>query len=149
MLIYSLLACCADGGSGLRRSTLTGGMGFVRFMKEDLLAQILHALLALRGLVVQKTKLTSDCGRLLRELLDSLLQESYENKRHFVRACTSGLQSNCQQEKKDRTSLVSCKLQSKLLRKSFASACFISELIARCFGRVVCRRSRCRPSPCC
>lgn len=60
-------------------------------MKEELLAQILEALLAIRGLVVQKTKLIGDCGRLLRELLDSLLQESYENKRHFIRACVSGL----------------------------------------------------------
>ena len=60
-------------------------------MKEELLAQILEALLAIRGLVVQKTKLIGDCGRLLRELLDSLLQESYENKRHFIRACISGL----------------------------------------------------------
>lgn len=62
-----------------------------KFMKEELLAQILEALLAIRGLVVQKTKLIGDCGRLLRELLDSLLQESYENKRHFIRACISGL----------------------------------------------------------
>lgn len=60
-------------------------------MKEELLAQLLEALLAIRGLVVQKTKLIGDCGRLLRELLDSLLQESYENKRHFIRACISGL----------------------------------------------------------
>ncbi|KAG6555165.1 hypothetical protein Mapa_003204 [Marchantia paleacea] len=75
-----------------------------RFMKENLLAQILEALLALRGLVVQKTKLTGDCGRLLRELLDGLLQESYENKRQFIRACICGLQSHSR-EKKDRTSL--------------------------------------------
>lgn len=60
-------------------------------MKEELLAQVLEAFLAIRGLVVQKTKLIGDCGRLLRELLDSLLEESYDNKRHFIRACISGL----------------------------------------------------------
>lgn len=60
-------------------------------MKEELLAQVLEAFLAIRGLVVQKTKLIGDCGRLLRELLDSLLEESYDNKRHFIRACVSGL----------------------------------------------------------
>ncbi|KAL3677862.1 hypothetical protein R1sor_020818 [Riccia sorocarpa] len=75
-----------------------------RFMKENLLAQILEALLALRGLVVQKTKLTGDCGRLLRELLDGLLEESYENKRHFIHACISGLQSHSR-EKKDRSAV--------------------------------------------
>ncbi|KAL2641590.1 hypothetical protein R1flu_009177 [Riccia fluitans] len=75
-----------------------------RFMKENLLAQILEALLALRGLVVQKTKLTGDCGRLLRELLDGLLEESYENKRHFIHACIVGLQSHSL-EKKDRSSV--------------------------------------------
>lgn len=76
-----------------------------RFMKEELLAQALEALLAIRGLIVQKTKLTSDCGRLLRELLDSLLQESSENKRHFIRACISGLQIH-RHDQRDRTSLV-------------------------------------------
>ncbi|XP_024381357.1 auxin transport protein BIG isoform X3 [Physcomitrium patens] len=63
----------------------------IKFMKEQLLARILEALLAVKGLVVQKTKLIGDCERLMRELLDSLLQESYENKRHFIRACVSGL----------------------------------------------------------
>ncbi|XP_024544363.1 auxin transport protein BIG [Selaginella moellendorffii] len=76
----------------------------IRFMKEDLLSQILEALLVIRGLVVQKTKLISDCGRLLRELLDNLLQESDDNKRHFVRACISGLQTP-DHDRKDRRCL--------------------------------------------
>lgn len=75
-----------------------------RFMRDRLLSQVLEALLVIRGLIVQKTKLISDCNRLLRELLDSLLQESNENKRHFIRACVSGLQSHGR-ERKGRTSL--------------------------------------------
>lgn len=74
-----------------------------RFMRDDLLSQVLEALLIIRGLIVQKTKLISDCNRLLKDLLDSLLMESDGNKRQFIRACISGLQNH--QEKKGRTSL--------------------------------------------
>lgn len=74
----------------------------LRFMKDGLLSQVLEALLVVRGLVVQKTKLIGDCSRLLRDLLDSLLQESFENKRHFIRACIAGLQTHGR-IKKDRT----------------------------------------------
>ncbi|GLJ18302.1 hypothetical protein SUGI_0323850 [Cryptomeria japonica] len=75
-----------------------------RFMRDRFLSQILEALLVTRGLIVQKTKLISDCNRLLRELLDCLLNESDENKRHFIWACISGLQIHCQ-ERKGRTIL--------------------------------------------
>ncbi|XP_020522820.1 auxin transport protein BIG [Amborella trichopoda] len=75
-----------------------------RFMRDELLSQVLEALLVIRGLVVQKTKLISDCNRLLKDLLDSLLLESSENKRHFIRACISGLQIHGE-ERKGRTSL--------------------------------------------
>ncbi|GAB4828001.1 hypothetical protein Ancab_040036 [Ancistrocladus abbreviatus] len=75
-----------------------------RFMRDNLLAEILEALIVIRGLVVQKTKLISDCNRLLKDLLDSLLQESSENKRQFIRACICGLQIH-QEEKKGQTSL--------------------------------------------
>ncbi|WOK95227.1 auxin transport protein BIG [Canna indica] len=76
----------------------------VRFMQDDLLSELLEALFVIRGLIVQKTKLISDCNRLLKELLDGLLLESTENKWKFIRACISGLQ-NHGQEKKHRTSL--------------------------------------------
>ncbi|KAI5072138.1 hypothetical protein GOP47_0012244 [Adiantum capillus-veneris] len=74
----------------------------VRFMKEGLLSQILEALLVVRGLVVQKTKLIGDCSRLLRDLSDGLLEESFENKRHFIRACIVGLQTH-RRLRNDRT----------------------------------------------
>ncbi|KAF6169153.1 hypothetical protein GIB67_038650 [Kingdonia uniflora] len=74
-----------------------------RFMRDDLLSEVLEALIVIRGLVVQKTKLISDCNRNLKDLLDSLLLESSENKRQFIRACISGLQIHG--EKKGRTSL--------------------------------------------
>jgi len=77
----------------------------VRFMQHELLSQVLEALLVIRGLIVQKTKLISDCNRLLKDLLDSLLLESTGNKRQFIRACIAGLQNHAK-EKKGRTSLV-------------------------------------------
>lgn len=74
-------------------------------MRDNLLSEILEALIVIRGLVVQKTKLISDCNRLLKDLLDSLLLESSENKRQFIRACICGLQ-NHGEERKGRTCLV-------------------------------------------
>lgn len=76
-----------------------------RFMRAELISQILEALLVIRGLILQKTKLISDCNRLLKELLDGLLLESSENKRLFTCACISGLQIHSR-ERKGRTSLV-------------------------------------------
>ncbi|CAL5080495.1 unnamed protein product [Urochloa decumbens] len=75
-----------------------------RFMSDRLLSEVLEAFLVIRGLVVQKTKLINDCNRLLKDLLDSLVVESTENKRQFIRACISGLQKHVK-EKKRRTSL--------------------------------------------
>ncbi|XP_050383808.1 auxin transport protein BIG [Argentina anserina] len=75
-----------------------------RFMRDNLLSEILEALIVIRGLVVQKTKLIGDCNRLLKDLLDSLLLESSENKRQFIRACIFGLQ-NHGEESKGRTCL--------------------------------------------
>ncbi|XP_074318898.1 auxin transport protein BIG-like [Silene latifolia] len=51
-----------------------------RFMRDNLLSEVLEALIVIRGLVVQKTKLISDCNMLLKDLLESLLQESNDNK---------------------------------------------------------------------
>lgn len=78
-----------------------------RFMRDNLLSEILEALIVIRGLIVQKTKLISDCNRLLKDLLDSLLLESSENKRQFIRACICGLQIHGE-EKKGRACLVYC-----------------------------------------
>lgn len=75
-----------------------------RFMRDQLLSEVLEALIVIRGLIVQKTKLISDCNRLLKDLLDSLLLESDENKRQFIQACICGLQIH-REEKKGRTSL--------------------------------------------
>ncbi|XVF71321.1 hypothetical protein PTKIN_Ptkin12aG0027900 [Pterospermum kingtungense] len=75
-----------------------------RFMRDNLLSEVLEALIVIHGLIVQKTKLISDCNRLLKDLLDSLLLESSENKRQFIRACICGLQIHGE-EKKGRTCL--------------------------------------------
>ncbi|KAK7295546.1 hypothetical protein RJT34_18456 [Clitoria ternatea] len=75
-----------------------------RFMRDNLLPEILEALIVIRGLIVQKTKLISDCNRLLKDLLDSLLLESSENKRQFIRACINGLEIHGE-ERKGRTCL--------------------------------------------
>jgi len=74
-------------------------------MRDDLLSEILEALIVIRGLIVQKTKLISDCNRLLKDLLDSLLLESSENKRQFIRACINGLEIH-REERKGRACLV-------------------------------------------
>ncbi|EPS73190.1 hypothetical protein M569_01564, partial [Genlisea aurea] len=63
-----------------------------RFMQDQLLSDVLESLIVIRGLIVQKTKLISDCNCLLKDLLDSLLLESSENKRQFIQACIRGLQ---------------------------------------------------------
>ncbi|KAJ8751615.1 hypothetical protein K2173_025768 [Erythroxylum novogranatense] len=75
-----------------------------RFMRDNLLSNVLEALIVIRGLIVQKTKLINDCNRLLKDLLDSLLLDSGENKRQFIRACIGGLQIHGE-ETKGRTSL--------------------------------------------
>ncbi|KAK7374677.1 hypothetical protein VNO80_08114 [Phaseolus coccineus] len=75
-----------------------------RFMRDDLLSEILEALIVIRGLIVQKTKLISDCNRLLKDRLDSLLLESSENKRQFIRACVNGLEIH-REERKGRACL--------------------------------------------
>ncbi|XP_023737665.1 auxin transport protein BIG [Lactuca sativa] len=75
-----------------------------RFMKEQLLSEVLEALIVVRGLIVQKTKLISDCSRLLKDLLDSLLLESAENKKHFIQACIRGLQTHGE-DKRGRSNL--------------------------------------------
>lgn len=77
-----------------------------RFMRDKLLSEVLEALIVIQRLIVQKTKLINDCNRLLKELLDSLLLESSENKQQFIRACISGLQLHGE-EKKGQTNLVS------------------------------------------
>ncbi|KAK2986274.1 hypothetical protein RJ640_021843 [Escallonia rubra] len=76
----------------------------IRFIGKQLLSEVLEALIVIRGLIVQKTKLISDCNRLLKDLLDSLLLESNENKRQFIQACISGLQIHGD-ERRGRTSL--------------------------------------------
>ncbi|KAI3768455.1 hypothetical protein L2E82_19139 [Cichorium intybus] len=75
-----------------------------RFMKEQLLSEVLEALIVIRGLIVQKTKLISDCSRLLKDLLDGLLLESAENKKHFIQACIRGLQTHSE-EKRGRSNM--------------------------------------------
>ncbi|CAN4082734.1 unnamed protein product [Withania somnifera] len=75
-----------------------------RFMRKHLLPEVLEALIVIRGLVVQKTKLINDCNRLLKDLLDSLLLESNENKCQFIQACISGLQIH-RNDNRGRTSL--------------------------------------------
>lgn len=74
-------------------------------MQHNLLSETLEALIVIRGLIVQKTKLISDCNRLLKDLLDSLMLESSENKRQFIRACICGLQMHGD-EHRGRTCLV-------------------------------------------
>lgn len=76
-----------------------------RFMRDQSLSDVLESLIVIRGLIVQKTKLISDCNRLLKDLLDGLLLESNENKRQFIQACIGGLQIHGE-DRKGRSSMV-------------------------------------------
>nr|GEV36241.1 auxin transport protein BIG [Tanacetum cinerariifolium] len=84
-----------------------------RFMREQLLSEVLEALIVIRGLIVQKTKLISDCCRLLKDLLDSVLLENAKNKKHFIQACIGGLQIH--EEKRGRSNLNSYVYAAKKL----------------------------------
>lgn len=95
-------------------------------MQHDLLSEMLEALFVIRGLIVQKTKLISDCNRLLKELLDGLLVESTENKWKFIRACISGLQSHRKESKHRTTLVINC-----LLSVLFVYFLFILFLLKR------------------
>lgn len=88
-------------------------------MREQLLSEILEALIVIRGLIVQKTKLICDCNSLLKDLLDSLLLESDENKHQFIQACIRGLQIHGE-ERKGRASLVCAFIYL------FNSLCFVA-----------------------
>ncbi|XWS75634.1 hypothetical protein CRYUN_Cryun01aG0107800 [Craigia yunnanensis] len=95
-----------------------------RFMRDNLLSEVLEALIVIHGLIVQKTKLINDCNQLLKDLLDSLLLESSENKQQFIRACISGLQIHGE-EKKGRTSLFILEQLCNLICPSKAEAVYL------------------------
>lgn len=94
-------------------------------MQHDLLSEMLEALFVIRGLIVQKTKLISDCNRLLKELLDGLLVESTENKWKFIRACISGLQSHRKESKHRTTLVINCLLCVPILFVHFMFILFL------------------------
>jgi hypothetical protein len=65
-----------------------------RFVKDGLLASVLEALLSLKSLVIQKTKLTTSCAQELGSLLNTLLEAGEGTQRSFVRACMSALEAH-------------------------------------------------------
>nr|GEW32529.1 auxin transport protein BIG [Tanacetum cinerariifolium] len=73
-----------------------------RFLREQFLSEVLEALIVIRGLIMQKTKLINDCKWILKDLLDSLLLKNAE-KKHFSQACIGGLQIH--EEKSGRRSI--------------------------------------------
>nr|GEU79923.1 auxin transport protein BIG [Tanacetum cinerariifolium] len=75
-----------------------------RFMREQLLFEVLEALIVIRGLIMQKTKLISDCRWLLKDLLDILLLENAKNKKRFIQACIGD--HHIHGEKRGRSNLV-------------------------------------------
>ena len=44
---------------------------------------------SVRNIVIQKTKLTTDCTDILKQLMDMLITESDSDKRSFISACLS------------------------------------------------------------
>ena len=55
---------------------------------------LLHALLCVRGLVMQKTSLTHECATKLQPLLTSLHEGSEPDRRRFLAACVASMREH-------------------------------------------------------
>lgn len=67
-------------------------LGIGRFSKDKLLPKVLKSCLTLKGLLVQKTKITEDCRKNLSKLLNDLVEKENEMKKEYLKACIDCLQ---------------------------------------------------------
>ena len=65
-----------------------------RFRREERLPTLLHALLCVRGLVMQKTSVTQECATRLQPLLTALHEGSEPDRRRFMAACVASLREH-------------------------------------------------------
>ena len=67
---------------------------------------LLYALLCVRGLVMQKTSFTDECGTRLLTLLTSLHADSEPERRLFMAACVNAMREHAQGRAEDGRSLI-------------------------------------------
>jgi E3 ubiquitin-protein ligase UBR4 len=67
-----------------------------RLKRDSQLPVLLHALLCVRGLVMQKTSFIDECGKRLLKLLTALHAESEADRRLFVAACVRSMREHAQ-----------------------------------------------------
>ena len=77
-----------------------------RFRSSDSLPILLHALLCVRGLVMQKTAVTHECATKLQPLLTSLHESSEPDRRRFMAACVSSMREHAEGRTSDGRSLI-------------------------------------------
>ena len=77
-----------------------------KFRREAQLPVLLHALLCVRGLVMQKTSITSDCATRLSPLLASLHEGSENDRRRFMAACVASMTEHASGRASDGRSLI-------------------------------------------
>jgi len=77
-----------------------------KFKREEQLATLLHALLCMRGLIMQKTTSTDDCAAKLMKIITSLHENSEVDRRRFVAACVAAMSAHAEGRAEDGRSLV-------------------------------------------
>ena len=77
-----------------------------KFRREEQLPVLLHTLLCVRGLVMQKTSATHDCATKLQPLLTSLHEGSEPDRRRFMAACVASMREHASGRSSDGRSLI-------------------------------------------
>ena len=77
-----------------------------KLKESNQLPVLLHALLCVRGLVMQKTRFIDECGAQLLKLLTALHADSEADRRLFVSACVHSMREHAQGRAEDGRSLI-------------------------------------------
>ena len=77
-----------------------------KFKREEQLPTLLHALLCMRGLIMQKTTASDECATKLMQMLTTLHEASEVDRRRFVAACVTALSEHSEGRAADGRSLV-------------------------------------------
>ena len=77
-----------------------------KLKESNQLPVLLHALLCVRGLVMQKTRFIDECGAQLLKLLTALHADSEADRRLFVSACVRSMREHAQGRAEDGRSLI-------------------------------------------
>uniref|UniRef100_A0A7S3AUZ1 E3 ubiquitin ligase UBR4 C-terminal domain-containing protein n=1 Tax=Haptolina ericina TaxID=156174 RepID=A0A7S3AUZ1_9EUKA len=77
-----------------------------KFKRDEQLPTLLHALLCMRGLIMQKTSTSDECATRLMQMLTTLHEGSEADRRRFVAACISAMSEHAEGRAEDGRSLV-------------------------------------------